>query len=50
MKEIVLFYENVYRDKWIKEVRDEIRHYAEENVNIYIALKSIVNYLKIKDK
>lgn len=50
MKEIVSFYEEVYRDKEVKEVRDEIRHYAEENVEMQVTLKPIIDYLKIEDK
>ena len=50
MQEIISFYDEVYGNKKLEDIRKEIRQYAEETVEMQITLKPIVDYLKTEDK
>ncbi len=50
MQEIVSFYDEIYGKKKLQEIRKEIREYAEQNVEMQVTLKPVIDYLKMKDK
>lgn len=50
MQEIISFYDEVYGNKKLEDIRKEIRQYAQETVEMQITLKPIVDYLKTEDK
>lgn len=45
MREIVSFYDAIYKNRTVKEVRKEIRNYAEKTVEMTVTLKPVVDYL-----
>lgn len=49
MREIVSFYDAIYKNKPVKEVRKEIRNYAEKTVEMTVTLKPIAKYLSASE-
>lgn len=49
MNEIAAFYDAIFKQKTVKEVREEIRDYAEKTVEMTVTLKPIAEYLSASE-
>ena len=50
MKKVVEFYDNLYKEKNKKEVREEIRQFAYGSIDISLTMKNVIEYLETEDE